>query len=652
MQRYCVRLRLVLPILAAVVLGAKPPAGAAESGLSTEGARGYGALTSPGPEAAPVLRIGLGTDYAQFDGTLYDGDGARQWRRRLALEAAPLPWISVAAQVRDLRTDNAFAEPHVVSVRGDALYSLKVARAFDAFSAGLLAQARAYVGGAAPAPSVYALGGYAAGDAEFALQTGWIVERPVALREGMSPVEAYAWQKPSFNAAAVRLAAAYDAGGWTPFIEVSSEIYAGAGLGFSEQPKRAVLGAHVSAGLPGLVFTPRVQAGTSARATSAVPTEPPWRAGLDVSYALALQPVWDALFPPPGRFTGVVTDAAHGYPLDAAVVHFGGRDFDVGADGLFTYDGRGGVFAVRIEAPGYLPVTTSATVAPGETRIERYGLLRNAGTVRGRVFLGDEATPGGATIRLINAALVFEADAATGLFSFDLPPDAYAFEVSAPGFLPEKRSFVVRLGKEVVFDRLVLKRAPKPRPIEVVPAKIIGEAATAPAAKAHATEPPAAELPAAKQPPVAKQPEVVEAPPKPPVVRPEVEAEQEQERRTWPPAAVPLPERLESPVFFEFGSWRLDPRGFAALDRLAELIRRDPSVARVVIEGRADVVGTEAANRYVAGKRADAVFEYLVSKGVPPAKLTTTSTVYTRRAVGQTDEQRAQDRRVGFRVER
>lgn len=648
--------RLGVVLTAATVLGFSAVSFGAPVGVGLNGLAGHVELTSPEPEVAPVLRAGATADYARADGTLYAGDGSRQWRRGLSLAVAPLGWLSFGAQWRDLDTLNRLAEPGAVRARGDALYSLKVSRRWDDWTAGLLAQARAYVGEGTPAPAVFVLGGRAVGAIDFSLQAGWMVERPVVLRPSLTAIEAYAWQKPSYNAAALRLAASYAGEGWRPFVELSQDSYVGAGRTFGEQPKRLAAGAHLDTGIRGLTATPRGIVGSAARAPRQYPAEPPWRAGLTLAYALDLAPVWAVLFPEPGRFTGVVTDAAHGYPLEKAVVAFGGREFAVGRDGTFQFEGRGGVYAVRIEAPDYLPVTASVTVTAGQLRVERFGLRRNAGTVRGRVFLGNTSTPGAATLSLISPALVFESDAKTGLFSFELPPDAYAFEVSAPGFLPEKRSFALRLGKEVVFDQLVLRPAPKPRPMAAEPAKVVGEPATA-ATQAPAPPQPAPPAAAPEPPPVVARipvptPPAIPEPPKPPKVAPEVEREQERERTTWPPQGQPLPERLESPVFFEFGSWRIDPRSNESLDRLAAMLKNDRTIARVVIEGRADVIGTEAANRYVAGKRADAIFEALLARGVSPAKLTTTSTVYTRKAVGQSDVQRAQDRRVGFRIER
>jgi outer membrane protein OmpA-like peptidoglycan-associated protein len=170
-------------------------------------------------------------------------------------------------------------------------------------------------------------------------------------------------------------------------------------------------------------------------------------------------------------------------------------------------------------------------------------------------------------------------------------------------------------------------------------------------------EPPKAEVPkivAAPKLPEAAPPPVAPPAPKPkPVVPVDVETVQEKERQEWLPVGTgPLPESMESPVFFAFGSWEVDPRAYVALDRLAELLKSDESIQRLVIEGRADAVGSVQVNSKIAAERADAIYLYLASKGVERSKMATMSSFYRRKAVGQSDSVRALDRRVGFRIER
>ncbi len=79
---------------------------------------------------------------------------------------------------------------------------------------------------------------------------------------------------------------------------------------------------------------------------------------------------------------------------------------------------------------------------------------------------------------------------------------------------------------------------------------------------------------------------------------------------------------LDAEVSFDFDSARINP-GFAdALDRVAEVIRKyDRTVVYIV--GHTDSVGSEAYNQRLSERRARAVGDYLISRGVDPARIHT-----------------------------
>ncbi len=79
---------------------------------------------------------------------------------------------------------------------------------------------------------------------------------------------------------------------------------------------------------------------------------------------------------------------------------------------------------------------------------------------------------------------------------------------------------------------------------------------------------------------------------------------------------------LDAQVSFDFDSARINP-GFAdALDRLAEVIRKyDKTVVHVV--GHTDSTGSEAYNQKLSERRARAVADYLIGRGVNPARIHT-----------------------------
>ncbi len=74
-------------------------------------------------------------------------------------------------------------------------------------------------------------------------------------------------------------------------------------------------------------------------------------------------------------------------------------------------------------------------------------------------------------------------------------------------------------------------------------------------------------------------------------------------------------------VYFETGKSILKPESQAALDRVAESLKGNPEVT-VEIGGHTDNTGSKATNTRLSAARANAVKDYLVSKGVDAARLT------------------------------
>jgi OmpA-OmpF porin, OOP family len=114
----------------------------------------------------------------------------------------------------------------------------------------------------------------------------------------------------------------------------------------------------------------------------------------------------------------------------------------------------------------------------------------------------------------------------------------------------------------------------------------------------------------AKAPPVAAP-----APPPPPASAPA-------------PAPAPAPQvqriTLASKALFDFDKAVLKPEGKAAID--SEIISKLSGVQRlelVLVTGHTDRIGTQRYNQRLSERRADAVRDYLVSKGVPRDKIET-----------------------------
>ena len=73
-------------------------------------------------------------------------------------------------------------------------------------------------------------------------------------------------------------------------------------------------------------------------------------------------------------------------------------------------------------------------------------------------------------------------------------------------------------------------------------------------------------------------------------------------------------------VHFEFDSWDLDDTARASLDQQAAWIRKHPE-ARFSVYGHTDLMGSTAYNAELGLKRAQAVIDYLTSKGIRASRL-------------------------------
>ncbi|MFO1402174.1 MAG: OmpW family outer membrane protein [Steroidobacteraceae bacterium] len=101
-------------------------------------------------------------------------------------------------------------------------------------------------------------------------------------------------------------------------------------------------------------------------------------------------------------------------------------------------------------------------------------------------------------------------------------------------------------------------------------------------------------------------------------------------------------------VNFETASAKLTPAAQAILDGVAESLKLRPN-AKVVVAGHTDSVGKDAYNLALSQKRAAAVREYLVGKGVNGDNLSATGYGETRpMASNDTPEGREQNRRVAL----
>jgi outer membrane protein OmpA-like peptidoglycan-associated protein len=78
---------------------------------------------------------------------------------------------------------------------------------------------------------------------------------------------------------------------------------------------------------------------------------------------------------------------------------------------------------------------------------------------------------------------------------------------------------------------------------------------------------------------------------------------------------------FKSDVFFDFNSSILKSGGYAELDRVAGVLNQYPQTL-IRIEGHTDQIGDEQYNQQLSERRAEAVRNALLQRGIDPARIT------------------------------
>ena len=104
-------------------------------------------------------------------------------------------------------------------------------------------------------------------------------------------------------------------------------------------------------------------------------------------------------------------------------------------------------------------------------------------------------------------------------------------------------------------------------------------------------------------------------------------------------------------VLFDYNSSVLKPGAYAEIDRLVRILKEYPQT-RIRIEGHTDSVGSEEFNLRLSERRARAVRDLLVSRGVSPSRITVMGFGESRpRASNDTAYGRQLNRRVEIYIE-
>jgi len=85
------------------------------------------------------------------------------------------------------------------------------------------------------------------------------------------------------------------------------------------------------------------------------------------------------------------------------------------------------------------------------------------------------------------------------------------------------------------------------------------------------------------------------------------------------PAAPPAPLRISADALFAFDSAELSDAGRAKLDEVVAQLGARASTVALTVTGFTDRIGSDAYNQQLSRRRAEAVRDYLVARGIPPA---------------------------------
>lgn len=104
-------------------------------------------------------------------------------------------------------------------------------------------------------------------------------------------------------------------------------------------------------------------------------------------------------------------------------------------------------------------------------------------------------------------------------------------------------------------------------------------------------------------------------------------------------------------VQFETGKAALLPASHALLDEVAKMLKENPQVALISVEGHTDSTGSPDYNRKLSQQRAESVAKYLTSKGIKAARMEPKGFGPDRPiADNETDPGREANRRVEFNI--
>ncbi len=107
--------------------------------------------------------------------------------------------------------------------------------------------------------------------------------------------------------------------------------------------------------------------------------------------------------------------------------------------------------------------------------------------------------------------------------------------------------------------------------------------------------------------------------------------------------------KIKDRIYFDTGKATIQQRSYSLLDEIASVIQAHPELKLIRVEGHTDSVGNELTNLKLSQRRAEAVKQALIQRGVDPSRLDAAGFGEQRPiASNDTEEGRARNRRVEF----
>ncbi len=363
-----------------------------------------------------------------------------------------------------------------------------------------------------------------------------------------------------------------------------------------------------------------------------------------------------------GKVQGKVTDEKkEGIP--AAITFMGKQSMRISSDPLTgNYQAKlpAGIYTVRVESRGFATYTAKVTIPAGKTIVVNFVLkkVQSAGKVAGTVTSTDGKPLAGVVVFTGPVTQRAPTDPTTGAYSITLPAGTYQAMAVVTGFKPKTMQVIVEVGKTTPAN-FILEPA---KATGILKGKVISKDKKKGVAAVIT-------FPGETIPNVTTDPDTGEFVAKVPAKKLKVKASalnyksQIKEVTVKPGQTVVVNFELEpyklikvtkkkivikQKIYFQTGKAIIRPESFPVLDEIVQVLKDNPWI-RLRIEGHTDSVGSAAYNLRLSQKRANAVRNYLISKGIDPSRLEAVGYGESRPiAPNTTPEGRAKNRRVEF----